>query len=168
MKKILILSLIYLLIVTLNSCIKRKIERNGCESPAFSEIIGDSCGIYVPNIFTPNGDGINDILNIMCFCNISDFKFEVKKNRKIIFNSSYSSAGWDGTFKGELQTGVFDYSISGKIDGLNFSNNGEITCLPNLYDVDYIIKNCENCNTGSQFTNGIFDPQIPLIDLFCN
>jgi gliding motility-associated-like protein len=131
-------------------------------------MIGDSCGIYVPNIFTPNGDGTNDMLNIMCSCLISDFEFEVKKNRKIIFQTTDQSSSWDGTCNGEFQTGVFDYSISGKIDGLNFSNNGEITCLPNLYDVVYIIENCENCNTGSQFSGGILVPQLPSGELICN
>ncbi len=173
MKKKLIVSLIYLLIITLNSCTKRKIERNGCESPAFSQMIGDSCEIYVPNIFTPNNDGLNDFFQIMCSCNISDFKFIVKKNQKVVFETTdqYFSSN-DALTEGEFQTGVFDYSISGEIDGLIFSNSGEITFLfidfSSESNYDYIIENCENCNTGNQFSNGFFNPQIPIGDLFCN
>jgi gliding motility-associated-like protein len=60
--------------------------------------------MYVPSVFTPNGDGINDKL----FINVAGARglryFRVyNRYGKLMFQTSDPGVGWDGRFNGELQ-----------------------------------------------------------------
>lgn len=71
--------------------------------------------ILVPSGFTPNGDGLNDVLKPLPF-GIREFKYFCVYNRygQLVFKSERLNAGWDGTFKGIPQlTGSFVYSTEG-------------------------------------------------------
>jgi gliding motility-associated-like protein len=66
--------------------------------------------VYIPNSFTPNGDGRNDVLRV--YSNV------IKQMRIAIFNqwgekiyeSTDQNMVWDGTYKGKLQpSGVYIY-----------------------------------------------------------
>jgi gliding motility-associated-like protein len=72
----------------------------------------DSClkNIFVPNTFTPNGDGMNDILYLRTI-NSKKILFRIY-NRwgEEIFRTENLHEGWDGTYKGEkLKPQVFVY-----------------------------------------------------------
>ncbi len=58
--------------------------------------------VFVPNVFTPNGDGINDRLYVRAE-GISDLMFFRLFDRwgKKLFETSSLSVGWDGTFNGK-------------------------------------------------------------------
>ena len=60
--------------------------------------------IYVPRVFTPNGDGVNDVLKPI-LVGITTFQYFTVYNRwgNIIFQTTDPNAGWDGTFKGVPQ-----------------------------------------------------------------
>ncbi|HVM88053.1 MAG TPA: Ig-like domain-containing protein, partial [Puia sp.] len=60
--------------------------------------------IYVPRVFTPNGDGQNDVLKPI-LVGISNFHYFTVYNRwgNIIFTTEDPGTGWDGTFKGVPQ-----------------------------------------------------------------
>ena len=60
--------------------------------------------IYVPRVFTPNGDGTNDLLKPI-LVGISAFHYFSVYNRwgNLIFTSQDPNTGWDGTFKGVAQ-----------------------------------------------------------------
>ncbi len=75
--------------------------------------------IYIPNSFTPNGDGINDIFRIPPGTTFTLSAFLVyDRYGKEIFNSADISKGWDGNYKGKrVQAGAYTYLIKGK--GLN-------------------------------------------------
>ena len=58
--------------------------------------------IWMPNAFSPNGDGLNDVFEPKYNLDIDiDFKILVfNKWGEEIFNSNDRNKGWDGTFKG--------------------------------------------------------------------
>jgi len=66
--------------------------------------------IYIPNAFTPNGDGRNDILLVYGYT-IQNMRFMIFNQwGEKIFESNNQSAGWNGTYKGKPQpSGVYMY-----------------------------------------------------------
>ena len=81
---------------------------NGCLSlvsnKITTQIVCNSTGIYIPDIFTPNGDGINDLVKPVCV-GIKTFKYFKVYNRwgNILFETTDASKGWDGKFRGQVQ-----------------------------------------------------------------
>ena len=82
----------------------------GCQS--FDDIkiqVYQAPEIYLPNAFTPNGDGIHDTYKALPV-GIKDFKYMKIFNRygQQIFSTTNALNGWDGTLKGKIQgNGVF-------------------------------------------------------------
>jgi len=60
--------------------------------------------IYVANTFTPNGDGINDVLKAFPV-GMKSFSYFRIYNRfgQMVFSTTNSNIGWDGKFKGAMQ-----------------------------------------------------------------
>jgi gliding motility-associated-like protein len=69
--------------------------------------------LYVPNAFTPNGDGLNDFFGAKGE-GITDFEMLIfNRWGELIFESHDIKKTWDGTYKGEsCQEGVFAYTIT--------------------------------------------------------
>jgi gliding motility-associated-like protein len=71
--------------------------------------------IVVPNAFTPNGDGLNDILYVRGSGIQAEgiITFQVfARNGERLYSSSDINFGWDGTYNGrELNTGVYVYFV---------------------------------------------------------
>ena len=88
----------------------------GCESyNAVTIKIYDGPEIYLPNAFTPNGDGLNDIFK-GTMVGLKEFKFMKIFNRfgQEIFYTTDAQKGWDGTWKGKQQnSGVYVVIASG-------------------------------------------------------
>ncbi|MEO6638422.1 MAG: PKD domain-containing protein [Ginsengibacter sp.] len=60
--------------------------------------------LYVPNAFTPDGDGINDVFRPVPIGMKRINYFRVFDRRgKLIFSTSVLNKGWDGTYKGAPQ-----------------------------------------------------------------
>jgi gliding motility-associated-like protein len=88
-------------------------------------------GIYVPNAFTPNGDGTNDI-EYVYGNTIKSLTFYVYNQwGQMIFKSTSKTSGWDGTYKGTLQpVGVYVYYVEAVMnDGHQLMKKGTITLL---------------------------------------
>jgi trimeric autotransporter adhesin len=66
--------------------------------------------IYIPNAFTPNGDGRNDVLKIYGYV-VDQVQFMIFNQwGEKIFEASSQNSGWDGTYKGKPQpSGVYMY-----------------------------------------------------------
>ena len=60
--------------------------------------------LYVPNVFSPNGDGVNDVLYVNLI-NIKQLKFFRIYDRwgKKLFETNDPTQGWDGKWNGALQ-----------------------------------------------------------------
>jgi len=89
------------------------------------------CNIFIPNIFSPNGDGQNDVLYVRGQ-GISQLHFVVY-NRwgQQVFESRDINHGWDGTFQGQkAEIGVYGYFVSGVVeDGKMVSKRGTVTLV---------------------------------------
>ncbi|MBI5218967.1 MAG: gliding motility-associated C-terminal domain-containing protein [Bacteroidia bacterium] len=87
--------------------------------------------IYVPNAFTPNNDGNNDILYV--YTNMADEIYFAIYDRlgDLVFVSTVVTTGWDGTYKGkELGSAVFIYHLKVTcFNGEIFEKKGNVTLL---------------------------------------
>jgi len=66
--------------------------------------------VYIPNTFTPNGDGLNDVLRVYSNV-ITDMRFLIFNQwGEKIFESRNVNTAWDGTYNGKPQpSGVYMY-----------------------------------------------------------
>jgi len=87
--------------------------------------------VYVPDAFTPNGDGINDTFGISGEA-IRDFTMRIY-NRwgELIFESTNAAQHWDGSYKGKVvPQGVYVYQLSAHaITGQHASKKGTVTVV---------------------------------------
>lgn len=70
--------------------------------------------IYVPNAFSPNGDGINDLFEAQPTADSEIEGLQVfDRWGELVFQSKFGLMGWDGSFKGKLrpQQGVYTYIV---------------------------------------------------------
>lgn len=87
-----------------------------CQTSAWSAPVSGTTlstkEIFVPNTFTPNGDGRNDLLKV--YGNyMATMEFRVFNQwGELIFFTNDINKGWDGTHKGVAQpTGVYAYTL---------------------------------------------------------
>ena len=112
-------------------------DSNGCVTNDTIVIFVDrAASLYVPDIFSPNGDGENDyfyvqgkgieILNMAIYDRWGDKVFE---NTGFTANDKYQ--GWDGTYKGKpVNAAVFVYVITGTfIGGSEIREQGNLTLV---------------------------------------
>ena len=94
-------------------------------------IVCDNPFVFIPNSFTPNGDGMNDVLFVRS--DVLDECYFVIYNRwgEKIFETVDQSIGWDGKFKQkDCQTGTYDYYFKGKCkDGAELEIKGNVTLI---------------------------------------
>ncbi len=75
--------------------------------------------VYIPNIFSPNGDGLNDIFTLFSDADVTEISIMEIYSRwgELVykregFPPNEPGIGWDGTFDGEtLNPGVYVYRI---------------------------------------------------------
>lgn len=77
-------------------------------------------GIYIPNIFSPNGDGINDVFSIHPGSTITMISMEgtiYDRWGNVVFASTALPFIWDGRFNGEaMLPGVYVYRVMCKYE----------------------------------------------------
>ena len=116
-------------------------DQSGCSTMA-SILVGleegQEEGVYIPNVFTPNGDQINDrftvfsdpsvleVLKLQVFDRWGGLLYEATGLRP-----NDPRLGWDGTSKGEaLNPGVYIYQISLRFEGDRVEHfAGDLTLL---------------------------------------
>lgn len=87
--------------------------------------------LRIPNAFTPNGDGVNDVWKV-AYRSLLDFNctiFDRYGNK--IYHFSDPNQGWDGKYKGKtVGPGVYYYVIEAKgSDGKKYKKGGDINVV---------------------------------------
>ena len=107
---------------------------NGCTS-TFTEIITVheiSSWWNIPNVFTPNGDGSNDVFTIKS-AGLQEFDMKIYDRWGILLSEASSPAqGWDGRTKGGVlvSDGTYYYIATAKgWDGKTFNQQGFLTLV---------------------------------------
>lgn len=113
------------------------INNKGCMDTVMKlvEVLPDY-SLYIPNAFTPDGNGKNDVFQPKGVgINEDDYKMYIfDRWGEIIFTSDNFRKGWDGKIKGSnvvAEEGVYVYKILVKdMNGDVHEYVGHVTCLP--------------------------------------
>ena len=166
-----------------SSCQKYRLHHFGCKDGLGAP------GGFLPNIFTPNGDGNNDYYQLFhdTFSSYSNFSIEIKsKLGKKVFESNDPNFKWDGTNNGKQvkedvynvcieghQTEVLVFDSSGvpitQIHSRNFHSDGPVTLhrmAAGKYDGDCVVD-FSHCQFGSQWDGSAFTSLLPTNE-FCD
>jgi gliding motility-associated-like protein len=83
----------------------------------------------IPNVFSPNGDGINDVWLIRNLNSYADVRVKIfDRYGQTILNSTGYNIPWDGTLRGKLvPAGVYYYVIESKAG--NIQQSGSVTVV---------------------------------------
>lgn len=96
-------------------------DKYGCTARDSITISPKSCieGIFVPNAFTPNRDGHNDLFMPIMNVDVKTYKFMVfDRWGRVVFQTTTLNKGWDGKVNGlPYDTGVFAWQCQYQLDG---------------------------------------------------
>lgn len=102
----------------------------GCSDTTTEEIVVEAgLPMYIPTAFTPNGDNLNDVFEIVAF-NIQDFNILIfDRWGKLLYESSDPNFQWDGTFDGNpVSEGVYTFVVDAtSLDGTRERRAGTVT-----------------------------------------
>ena len=80
---------------------------HGCVDTVIKPVIvGDDYAIYVPDAFSPNGDGVNDVFQAKGY-GITKFEMDIfDRWGEKVFHSGDINQGWDGSFSRRSQPDI--------------------------------------------------------------
>jgi gliding motility-associated-like protein len=95
-------------------------SENGCTDTIVKQlIVGEDFGLYVPNAFTPNEDGLNDVFQPKGF-GIVKYQIQIfDRWGERVFETKSFDHGWDGKFRSKgtdyekiCEEGVYSWLIN--------------------------------------------------------
>ncbi len=107
----------------------------GCidSSSSVIKVLSDKLVLFVPNVFTPNSDGFNDLFQVKHNA-VKTFQARVfTRWGKQLYSWENVSAGWDGLYNSEkMPDGTYFFIITGTdIKDQAFEEKGTVTLLGN-------------------------------------
>lgn len=71
------------------------------------------CNYYIPNAFSPNGDGVNDLFQAFATCAFTSYDLQIfNRWGELLHHSSLPEEGWDGRARGKLvEQGMYMYAL---------------------------------------------------------
>ena len=104
----------------------------GCLDTMIKTIfVAEDYGIFVPNAFTPNGDGINDIFQPKGY-GITKYELDIfDRWGEKIFQTNQFEHGWDGTIKGiSIKNDIYTWRIKlTNVFGKSHELTGHVTLI---------------------------------------
>lgn len=102
---------------------------NGCVGQA-SQIVELFSEIVVPNIFTPDNDGINDVFYVKVL-GVKEYELQIfNRWGNPIFSSNSPNVIWDGKTNGKLvEEGVYFYKLKASSNTKEYHYQGNITVI---------------------------------------
>ena len=98
----------------------------GCKSTEAVWVLWAGKSFFIPNAFTPNGDGLNDVFGVIPRLDyINQYRISIfNRWGQMIFNTSDLSQGWDGSYQGKpCQAGAYVYRIVYQDFGMGTQEN---------------------------------------------
>jgi gliding motility-associated-like protein len=107
-------------------------EHGGCRDTAMVRVDMEYIYQYIPSVFSPNGDGLNDVFRVihLQYQRLTEFRVFDRWGHEV-FSTTDPAQGWDGKYKGEPQDpGVYTYLIRvGLPNGRYHTYKGDITLM---------------------------------------
>jgi gliding motility-associated-like protein len=88
-----------------------------CQSVYSETIFVSSSNFRIPNIFTPNGDGIGDEFKVLYDGELINYKVSIiNRLGEVVFESAKITRSWDGKINGDddASEGLYYYIIRGE------------------------------------------------------
>ena len=118
--------------------IQNVLDNNSCPVTNTTVINFDACiledyNVFIPNVFTPNGDEVNNVFKIVITGGMLDNGFIVNRWGNIIHEFHSDDLIWDGTAQSgqQVQEGVYTYvvNIRSSETGLSQQYHGFVTVI---------------------------------------
>jgi|GEM_PF-3648253 len=108
-------------------------DTSGCNISDTVVLNGDDCVLTIPNAFTPNDDGKNDVFRVIGegLDNYRSFRLLVfNRYGERVFYTQDIYEGWDGVYNGEFQNmNVFFYMVQFTLRGKEYLLKGDVTLV---------------------------------------
>lgn len=106
-------------------------DANGCTSVSYITVTILCGDLFIPDAFSPNGDGYNDYLYVRDDCiKTMDFIIYDRWGNKV-FETTDQNIPWDGTYKGsQMNTGTYVYYLNATTyDGKTITKKGNVALV---------------------------------------
>ena len=89
----------------------------------------NSCELYVPNVFSPNGDALNDTFEPSSNCGFASFEMKIfSRWGNLLYISRSANEGWNGETGGQpAPADVYTYIISYTFEPADSLSSGKIS-----------------------------------------
>ena len=93
------------------------------------------CEFYIPNAFSPDFNGYNDIFQAYSNCELENFSMKIfNRWGALVFESKNANTGWDGMFKNKVvPEGVYvylvEFEVNQKSEILTKKISGDVTVV---------------------------------------
>ena len=139
-----------------------------CSIPAIDTAAGNA-HVYIPNVFTPDGDAINDYFTVYSdinIVNVISMEIADKTGKIAFYRSNFApndpAQGWDGRIKGRLTSGLFRYWVRVEDFTGYVTDFKSFVCNYPCNYIDFpILLSGEGCQFPSQVTDGQYDETLP-------
>lgn len=114
--------------------IKYKVEAYnicGADSANIHIEVLPNCSVFIPNVFSPNSDGQNDLFFVTAN-SLTDINFNVYDIwGKLIFKTENIKIGWNGVSNQNniSNSAIYIYHLQGKLNGKDIDVTGNITIM---------------------------------------